>query len=366
MGRVAKITTSARTLPLAAFSARPNPRSARFERQYPVAARPAPDRSRPGGRQELLARGDDRPARQPRRFGAGRLRDHRRRRSRTSSRTTTCTSASSTAWRRWTSRTCRRSPPPAGEIRGWVIDAPLQPRARPRHPRGLSQAVRRQRRRRRGGRGALLGHRRRPARRLVRRPAGNLPQRHRRRRCRAQGQGSLRQPLQRPRHRLPRAPRLQARGRVPVGRRAADGALGRRRVGRAVHARYRIGFPRRGVHHRRAMASARMVVQGAVNPDEFYVYKPTLLQGKPAILRRSLGSQADPHGLFGQARRARAQRGHARRTAREVLDHRRGRARARAPGADHRAALRAARWTSNGPRTASAASSSSCRRARKR
>ena len=35
-----------------------------------------------------------------------------------------------------------------------------------------------------------------------------------------------------------------------------------------------------------------MVVQGAVNPDEFYVYKPTLRQGKPAILRRSLGSKA--------------------------------------------------------------------------
>ena len=35
-----------------------------------------------------------------------------------------------------------------------------------------------------------------------------------------------------------------------------------------------------------------MVVQGAVNPDEFYVYKPTLKQGKPAILRRALGSKA--------------------------------------------------------------------------
>ena len=34
------------------------------------------------------------------------------------------------------------------------------------------------------------------------------------------------------------------------------------------------------------------VVQGAVNPDEFYVYKPTLLQGKSAILRRTLGSKA--------------------------------------------------------------------------
>ena len=33
------------------------------------------------------------------------------------------------------------------------------------------------------------------------------------------------------------------------------------------------------------------VVQGAVNPDEFYVYKPTLRDGKPAILRRTLGSK---------------------------------------------------------------------------
>ena len=33
------------------------------------------------------------------------------------------------------------------------------------------------------------------------------------------------------------------------------------------------------------------VVQGAVNPDEFYVYKPTLRQGKPAILRRTLGAK---------------------------------------------------------------------------
>ncbi|MBI2314084.1 MAG: phosphoenolpyruvate synthase [Betaproteobacteria bacterium] len=34
------------------------------------------------------------------------------------------------------------------------------------------------------------------------------------------------------------------------------------------------------------------VVQGAVNPDEFYVYKPGLAQGRPAILRRSLGGKA--------------------------------------------------------------------------
>ncbi|OYW80235.1 MAG: phosphoenolpyruvate synthase, partial [Polynucleobacter sp. 32-46-5] len=33
------------------------------------------------------------------------------------------------------------------------------------------------------------------------------------------------------------------------------------------------------------------VVQGAVNPDEFYVYKTTLAQDKKAIIRRSLGSK---------------------------------------------------------------------------
>ena len=40
-----------------------------------------------------------------------------------------------------------------------------------------------------------------------------------------------------------------------------------------------------------ATGSGRIVVQGAVNPDEFYVYKPTLRRGLPAILRRSLGGK---------------------------------------------------------------------------
>ncbi|MFC0444794.1 phosphoenolpyruvate synthase [Pseudidiomarina halophila] len=47
-----------------------------------------------------------------------------------------------------------------------------------------------------------------------------------------------------------------------------------------------------------------MVVQGAVNPDEFYVHKPTLKAERPAVLRRNLGSkkiqmvysQSDEHG----------------------------------------------------------------------
>ncbi|MFQ1685974.1 phosphoenolpyruvate synthase [Aeromonas veronii] len=34
-----------------------------------------------------------------------------------------------------------------------------------------------------------------------------------------------------------------------------------------------------------------MVVQGAVNPDEFYVHKPTLKGGRPAVVRKTLGSK---------------------------------------------------------------------------
>ncbi|EIC22182.1 phosphoenolpyruvate synthase [Thiorhodovibrio frisius] len=35
-----------------------------------------------------------------------------------------------------------------------------------------------------------------------------------------------------------------------------------------------------------------MVVQGAVNPDEFYVHKPTLAAERPAVLRREVGDKA--------------------------------------------------------------------------
>src|SRR5690349_3562640 len=34
------------------------------------------------------------------------------------------------------------------------------------------------------------------------------------------------------------------------------------------------------------------VVQGAVNPDEFYLYKPNVAAGRPAVLRRSLGAKS--------------------------------------------------------------------------
>ena len=46
-----------------------------------------------------------------------------------------------------------------------------------------------------------------------------------------------------------------------------------------------------------------MVVQGAVNPDEFYVHKPMLEKGRPAIVRRALGSKLEKM-VFGKSDKA--------------------------------------------------------------
>ena len=40
-----------------------------------------------------------------------------------------------------------------------------------------------------------------------------------------------------------------------------------------------------------AWGLGEMVVQGAVNPDEFYVHKPTLAANRPSIVRRTMGSK---------------------------------------------------------------------------
>ena len=46
------------------------------------------------------------------------------------------------------------------------------------------------------------------------------------------------------------------------------------------------------------------VVQGAVNPDEFYVHKPALRNGKQAIIRRNLGSKLIRMAFASEAERA--------------------------------------------------------------
>ena len=50
------------------------------------------------------------------------------------------------------------------------------------------------------------------------------------------------------------------------------------------------------------------VVQGAVNPDEFYVYKPNLAAGRPAILRKNVGSKATRMVLDGTGEAGRSTR----------------------------------------------------------
>jgi pyruvate, water dikinase len=98
-------------------------------------------------------------------------------------------------------------------------------------------------------------------------------------------------PLQRPRHQLPRAQGLRARRRGAVGRCAAHGALRPGRGWRDVHHRHRVAASRTWSSSLRSYGLGETVVQGAVNPDEFYVHKPMLKAGKRAVIRRNLGSK---------------------------------------------------------------------------
>ena len=57
-----------------------------------------------------------------------------------------------------------------------------------------------------------------------------------------------------------------------------------------------------------AYGLGEMVVQGAVNPDEFYVHKPMLERGKPAIVRRALGSKLQKMVFGGSAQAGKSTR----------------------------------------------------------
>ena len=108
------------------------------------------------------------------------------------------------------------------------------------------------------------------------------------------------------------------------------------------------------------------VVQGAVNPDEFYVHKPMLKAGKLPIIRRSLGSKLIQMEFATRAgarrqRQAGAHRGHRARAAQPLLADRRRRDRTGALRADHRAALRPADGHRMGQGRPATASSTSCR-----
>src|SRR5256886_1220078 len=57
-----------------------------------------------------------------------------------------------------------------------------------------------------------------------------------------------------------------------------------------------------------AYGFGEMIVLGAVNPDEFYVHKPMLEQGRPAIVRRLLGSKLEKMLFAGSAEAGRSTR----------------------------------------------------------
>ena len=105
------------------------------------------------------------------------------------------------------------------------------------------------------------------------------------------------------------------------------------------------------------------VVQGAVNPDEFYVYKPALRDGRPAVLKRGVGDKATKmvytdDATVGPDHRVRRRR----------AEPSAGCSASPTPRSRSWPATRwssrtttAGRWTSSGARTASTGRSTSCR-----
>ena len=66
---------------------------------------------------------------------------------------------------------------------------------------------------------------------------------------------------------------------------------------RHLHARYRIRLSRRGLRHRLSTASAKPSSRAQVDPDEFYVHKPTLRAGLSPRAAAPARRQADTHDL---------------------------------------------------------------------
>jgi pyruvate,water dikinase len=112
------------------------------------------------------------------------------------------------------------------------------------------------------------------------------------------------------------------------------------------------------------------VVQGAVNPDEFYVHKPMLKAGKQAVIRRNLGSKLIQM-VFCHPR-GKGRLGKLVKTTDVPAELRNRYSLTDADVSNWRttrwssSSTTAAPWTSNGARTASTASSTSCRPAPKR
>ncbi len=107
-----------------------------------------------------------------------------------------------------------------------------------------------------------------------------------------------------------------------------------------------------------------MVVQGAVNPDEFYIHKTTLEAGRPAVLRRNLGAKAIKM-IYGQPGDSPVQTVEVEAPSMTASPLPMPGGGTGPPGGHHRETLSDARWTSNGRKTVSTARSISSRPARR-
>ena len=175
--------------------------------------------------------------------------------------------------------------------------------------------------------------------------------------------------LQRPRDLVSRAPGLRARRRRAFGRRAAHGAQRPRGERRDVHARYRIRVRPGGVHHVRPMAWAKRSCRGRSTPTSSTSTSAALKAGRQGDPAPRAGLQGVQDGV---RRRRRRRAARCRRSSVPEAERRRFSitdAEVEELGAlrdDHRDALRPADGHRVGQGRRSTASSTSCRRGRRR
>ena len=226
------------------------------QRSYAGSARSGLERCPAGRRQERLARRDVPRAGAPGRARAERVRHH--------GGCATGTSCTPPAWQPTvdTATSTGSTPRDLAELaeRGLAIRQAIVARAHcpticgrrsspPTTGSASGAADRRGRAQQRHGRG--------PARRQLRRPAGNVSQRARPRRAARRLPPLLRVAVHRPGDLLPRRQGLRSAADRALDRRAAHGPLGPGDVGRDVHARHRDRLPRRRADQRARTASAR-------------------------------------------------------------------------------------------------------------
>ncbi len=310
-----------------------------------MAARARHARRRPGRRQERLPGRDDPQPRRPRRGRPRRLRHHGARLpgvpgARRARRPHQRCARQPRRRRRGHARQDGRADPPVGD--GHALPGV----ARSRRRRGLCRARDPVRNGRVLGR-PLVRHGRGSAGRLLRRAAGDLPERprpHQRQEAHPRG---VRLALQRPRDRLSRAPGFRSQPGRAVGRHPEDGAVGPGRERRHVHPGHRIRIPGRRLRHlelrarrdgRAGRGQPRRVLRPQADPAR-------RSPGGAAPQRRGQGNQ-DGLRRVAAGGASREDRRGARGRPSGVLSHRPGGRGPRPAGPRHRGAL----WPPDGHR----------------